>query len=705
MTVTAMNFARQAREASQKTVMLFRNECDSIAAALGGAAGGSGGGVGPGAKAPTRRGGARRKIAAKSAGKGARAQLAFFNTRNNRDLAKDFSLITNEDGTTVLCRRRAREGFFPVVPAEDLDGLLAKEHEALGHPGYETLWTHLVREWSFQCPTCTYKRNNKPAKNPVTTAIRVREVYELQQIDLCDFNSWGHPVYRYVLTIVDHFSKTVWLRPLKSKESAEIAKHLRQLWADTQRPTKLHSDNGREFDGDVAALAKSLGVRTVHGRPYKPTTQGLVENMNQNMQKWMRVAEKSHPGCSWPELLPVVQEQLNATPRRALAGQSPGEVMYGLPNRLQGFAPGSLDLLDEPSGAEDGASDGEQPSGSEELGCNEEEPDTPDGPAPSPSPAKCQRRGAAAPRRPAAKRQHPGAAALQPAKRQRRAVDQQQPQLADGDVVPPQASIPAQQAGSSRVKRAPVPNTQLRGFILEQQQQRSTPRRPAAAGVAAAAAAAAGGSSGSDSDSEEGAALLLNLGLAAGSPGAEAANEEEQAAFQQRAALAAARGAVTTQQPKTWGKIERPRNTRGAVTKEFAVGDCVVLVLAKGQVPKALFKQLACRVVKVHANGTYTLRSNHGVLDHQYPGKELVAAPQNEGDLHFTDTRVQGIPKLPAREAAVAEHAATRSGHIPAVTCACRSGCNARCPCRKAGKTCGRDCKCPAKKRTCSNCG
>ena len=150
----------------------------------------------------------------------------------------------------------------------------------------------LVREWSFQCPTCTYKHNNKPAKNPVTTAIRVREVYELQQvcagwrvglregcderptgstgltargkgeavgarglamqrvrgapalyprcsmcssllspctlqIDLCDFNSWGHPVYRYVLTIVDHFSKTVWLRPLKSKESAEIAKHVR----------------------------------------------------------------------------------------------------------------------------------------------------------------------------------------------------------------------------------------------------------------------------------------------------------------------------------------------------------------------------------------------------------------------------------------------------------------------------------------------
>jgi hypothetical protein len=159
----------------------------------------------------------------------------------------------------VLCRRRAEEGYFPVVPIEDLDALLAQEHEALGHPGYETLWTHvswqggrgwepmesgmlagkcgcsfpaqallqlvlsaapigalccpfpqlsksyqtdlgdahsitglagftreLVKHWSFQCPTCTYKRNNKPAKNPVTTAIRVREVFELQQVGLSE---------------------------------------------------------------------------------------------------------------------------------------------------------------------------------------------------------------------------------------------------------------------------------------------------------------------------------------------------------------------------------------------------------------------------------------------------------------------------------------------------------------------------------------
>jgi hypothetical protein len=79
MTMTAQNFAREARESSQKIVMLWRNECDSIAGALLGAAGGSGGGgaasgggTATGAKVATRRGGARRKDASKGAANGAR---------------------------------------------------------------------------------------------------------------------------------------------------------------------------------------------------------------------------------------------------------------------------------------------------------------------------------------------------------------------------------------------------------------------------------------------------------------------------------------------------------------------------------------------------------------------------------------------------------------------------------------------------------
>ena len=57
---------------------------------------------------------------------------------------------------------------------------------------------------------------------------------------------------------------------------ALLLPQLRQLWADTQRPTRLQSDNGLEFEGEVDALCRQLGVQRSHGRPYRPQTQVLL---------------------------------------------------------------------------------------------------------------------------------------------------------------------------------------------------------------------------------------------------------------------------------------------------------------------------------------------------------------------------------------------------------------------------------------------
>ena len=61
--------------------------------------------------------------------------------------------------------------------------------------------------------------------------IRARDVYVRHQIDLMDMGSKGlvklnGQLYRYVLTVIDIFSRFVWLRPLKSKSIKEVAKKL-----------------------------------------------------------------------------------------------------------------------------------------------------------------------------------------------------------------------------------------------------------------------------------------------------------------------------------------------------------------------------------------------------------------------------------------------------------------------------------------------
>lgn len=50
--------------------------------------------------------------------------------------------------------------------------------------------------------------------------------FPVLQIDLSDLAAEAHSKYRYVLVIIDHFSKHVWLRALKTKHAAEIASHV-----------------------------------------------------------------------------------------------------------------------------------------------------------------------------------------------------------------------------------------------------------------------------------------------------------------------------------------------------------------------------------------------------------------------------------------------------------------------------------------------
>lgn len=70
--------------------------------------------------------------------------------------------------------------------------------------------------------------------------------------------------------MIDHFSKYSWMFPLKSKETDEVAATLKNLFWMFGFPSKLHSDNGREFK------SKTM-TEQVFGAPRTPTTQGLVE--------------------------------------------------------------------------------------------------------------------------------------------------------------------------------------------------------------------------------------------------------------------------------------------------------------------------------------------------------------------------------------------------------------------------------------------
>ena len=63
--------------------------------------------------------------------------------------------------------------------------------------------------------------------------------------------------YTAVLLIIDVASRMITLRPLKSKTAEEVGFQLLKYFCDFGIPSKMRSDEGREFrNGVVAALAK-----------------------------------------------------------------------------------------------------------------------------------------------------------------------------------------------------------------------------------------------------------------------------------------------------------------------------------------------------------------------------------------------------------------------------------------------------------------
>ena len=91
-----------------------------------------------------------------------------------------------------------------------------------------------------------------------------------------------------LLNLKDHFSKFCWSYIIKNKKAKSIYHCLKDLFENKKQiPSIFHSDNGTEFKGRVIQLLEAYGLKVVHGRPKHPKSQGLIENCNKYIKKYL----------------------------------------------------------------------------------------------------------------------------------------------------------------------------------------------------------------------------------------------------------------------------------------------------------------------------------------------------------------------------------------------------------------------------------
>ena len=118
--------------------------------------------------------------------------------------------------------------------------------------------------------------------------------------------------YKWIIHLVDHWSKFHFAFPAQSKAAKEVASILQKhVFPIIGLPSILHSDNGRKFVNHLIeeVVADWPGqVQLVSGRPRHPQSQGLVEQAHYTLERILsaKIHELGSKSPKWTNWIPFI---------------------------------------------------------------------------------------------------------------------------------------------------------------------------------------------------------------------------------------------------------------------------------------------------------------------------------------------------------------------------------------------------------------
>ena len=92
--------------------------------------------------------------------------------------------------------------------------------------------------------------SKSPHKNFDTNKTMIKSIDDTWSSDLLDMNDYGpknNRGYRYLLVVIDNFSKVGWTRPLKNKHAHSITNAFSETMKSSNRkPNLLETDAGKD---------------------------------------------------------------------------------------------------------------------------------------------------------------------------------------------------------------------------------------------------------------------------------------------------------------------------------------------------------------------------------------------------------------------------------------------------------------------------
>ncbi|KAK6172537.1 hypothetical protein SNE40_016172 [Patella caerulea] len=214
-----------------------------------------------------------------------------------------------------------------------------------GHPGFHRTLSRVKQHFYWYsmrkdvenhvvaCPQCSVHKKSSHSHVSGLQEYRAGSPLDRVQLDILGPFPESRKGNRYILVLVDQFTKWTEAYPLPDQTAESVArKFVNEFISRFGVPLEVHTDQGRNFDSDMMKrLGQLLGWAKTRTTPYHPSSNGLVERFNRTLLQMIRCYIDRQD--EWDEYIPLLTSAYRSTPHTSTS-LTPNQMMLGREVRL-----------------------------------------------------------------------------------------------------------------------------------------------------------------------------------------------------------------------------------------------------------------------------------------------------------------------------------------------------------------------------------
>lgn len=272
------------------------------------------------------------------------------NDEESKDIKKNFVMKDNK------LFRKIDNKLYLVVPRDARFQICRSNHDDIGHLGItktteriqSLFWfpkmRRFIKKYVESCVECAYNKDNiaKKKAGHLFPIHKVDVPFHTIHIDHLGPFVKSRKGNAYILTVVDGFTKYVFVKPVKTTKTKCTLKVLTNIFIDFGLPSRIISDRGTSFTSAAFKRFCDLhGIKHILNAVACPRANGQAERFNQTILNCMTKYNVVNDERDWDTHLGNIQWGINNT-INASTRKTASEALFGV--KLRDSLSNKLDI-------------------------------------------------------------------------------------------------------------------------------------------------------------------------------------------------------------------------------------------------------------------------------------------------------------------------------------------------------------------------